>query len=47
MNALLLDMNAVILRELGGEPPATDLIVWLWKGRPAPDWGDHRSPLSH
>jgi uncharacterized damage-inducible protein DinB len=31
--------NAVILRELGGEPPTTDLIVWLWKGRPAPDWG--------
>ena len=30
--------NAVILRELGGEPPTTDLIVWLWKGRPAPDW---------
>jgi uncharacterized damage-inducible protein DinB len=31
--------NAVILRELGGEPPTTDLIVWHWKGRPAPDWG--------
>jgi len=31
--------NAVILRELGGEPPTIDLIVWLWKGRPAPDWG--------
>lgn len=31
--------NAVILRELGGEPPTTDLIVWYWKGRPAPDWG--------
>ena len=34
--------NAVVLRELGGEPPITDLIVWLWKGRPAADWGDHR-----
>jgi uncharacterized damage-inducible protein DinB len=31
--------NAVILRELGGEPPTTDLIVWHWKGRPAADWG--------
>jgi uncharacterized damage-inducible protein DinB len=30
--------NAVILRELGGEPPTTDLIVWHWKGRPAPGW---------
>ena len=34
--------NAVILRELGGEPPTTDLIVWLWKGRPAADWADPR-----
>ena len=31
--------NAVIIRELGGEPPTTDLIVWHWKGRPKPDWG--------
>ena len=31
--------NSVILRELGGEPPTTDLIVWHWKGRPDPDWG--------
>lgn len=27
--------NATRLRELGGEPPTTDLIVWYWKGRPA------------
>jgi len=27
--------NATRLRELGGEPPPTDLIVWYWKGRPA------------
>ena len=26
--------NATRLRELGGEPPMTDLIVWYWKGRP-------------
>ncbi|HWS53910.1 MAG TPA: DinB family protein [Pyrinomonadaceae bacterium] len=26
------------LRELGGEPPLTDYIAWLWQGRPAPAW---------
>ena len=26
------------LREIGGEPPTVDFIVWLWAGRPAPDW---------
>jgi uncharacterized damage-inducible protein DinB len=31
--------NATRLRELGGEPPLTDLIQWYWKGRLAPDWG--------
>jgi len=30
--------NATRLRELGGEPPLTDIIVWWWKGRPAPHW---------
>ena len=30
--------NATRLRELGGDPPAVDLIVWFWKGRPAADW---------
>ena len=28
------------LRELGGEPPTVDLIVWLWAGRPEPHWGE-------
>jgi uncharacterized damage-inducible protein DinB len=27
--------NATRLRELGGEPPMSDLIVWYWKGRPS------------
>jgi uncharacterized damage-inducible protein DinB len=27
--------NAARLRELGGEPPTIDLIIWYWKGRPA------------
>jgi uncharacterized damage-inducible protein DinB len=30
--------NATRLRELGGRPPLTDLIVWYWKGRPRPAW---------
>jgi uncharacterized damage-inducible protein DinB len=30
--------NATRLRELGGAPPTTDYIVWLWKGRPQPAW---------
>jgi uncharacterized damage-inducible protein DinB len=30
--------NATRLRELGGEPPLTDLIAWYWKGRPGPAW---------
>ena len=30
--------NATRLRELGGEPPLTDLIVWYWKGKPEVEW---------
>jgi uncharacterized damage-inducible protein DinB len=30
--------NATRLRELGGEPPTTDLIFWQWKGRPGVEW---------
>jgi uncharacterized damage-inducible protein DinB len=30
--------NATRLRELGGTPPLTDYIAWLWKGQPAPQW---------
>lgn len=30
--------NATRLRELGGEPPLTDLIVWYWKQKPTPKW---------
>ncbi|HEV2983723.1 MAG TPA: DinB family protein, partial [Vicinamibacterales bacterium] len=32
--------NATRLREIGGEPPMTDYIVWLWKVRPEADWTD-------
>lgn len=28
------------LRELGGEPPLTDYIAWVWTDRPSADWGD-------
>jgi uncharacterized damage-inducible protein DinB len=30
--------NATRLRELGGDPPLTDLIIWYWKGEPDPEW---------
>jgi uncharacterized damage-inducible protein DinB len=30
--------NATRLRELGGEPPLTDFIVWIWKGQPEAHW---------
>ena len=31
--------NATRLRELGGEPPITDLILWYWLQRPVASWG--------
>jgi uncharacterized damage-inducible protein DinB len=31
--------NAMRLRELGGDPPATDFVAWLWQGKPYPVWG--------
>jgi uncharacterized damage-inducible protein DinB len=34
--------NATRLRELGGEPPTVDLILWISKGRPAAAWNDPR-----
>lgn len=27
------------IRELGGEPPLTDFVAWIWNGRPGPRWG--------
>ena len=30
--------NATRLRDLGGDPPLTDYIVWLWKDKPAAVW---------
>jgi len=30
--------NATRLRELGGVPPTTDLILWYWLQRPAASW---------
>jgi uncharacterized damage-inducible protein DinB len=29
---------AMRIRELGGEPPLVDFLVWVWSGKPAPDW---------
>lgn len=26
------------LRELGGEPPLTDFIAWIWMGKPSAGW---------
>jgi hypothetical protein len=34
------------LRELGAEPPMTDLIFWYWKGRPGPDWTGESSAIA-
>ncbi|MFI5310742.1 MAG: DinB family protein [Gemmatimonadales bacterium] len=31
---------ATRVRELGGEPPLTDLIAWLWAARPEPRWAE-------
>lgn len=30
--------NAMRLREVGGTPPTTDLVLWIWKGRPKAEW---------
>jgi uncharacterized damage-inducible protein DinB len=30
--------NITRLRELGGEPPIIDLIMWYWKKRPKANW---------
>lgn len=30
--------NATRIRELGGEPPNTDFVIWYWKGKPDPVW---------
>jgi len=30
--------NAARLRQIGGSPPLTDFIMWIWKGRPEPLW---------
>jgi uncharacterized damage-inducible protein DinB len=29
---------ATRVREIGGEPPTVDYLVWVWQGRPAADW---------
>lgn len=29
---------ATRIRELGGEPPLVDFLVWVWSGKPAPHW---------
>ena len=31
------------LRELGGEPPLSDFIGWIWMDRPEADWGDEEA----
>jgi uncharacterized damage-inducible protein DinB len=34
------------LREIGGEPPLVDYIVWVWLGRPAANWPSVEAPAS-
>jgi len=29
---------ATQIRALGGEPPLTDFVVWIWLGKPEPEW---------
>lgn len=29
---------ATRVRELGGEPPTVDLVLWIWTGRPPAEW---------
>ena len=29
---------AVRLREIGGEPPLVDFLVWVWQGKPSAEW---------
>jgi len=29
---------ATRIRELGGEPPLVDFLVWVWANKPAPEW---------
>ena len=29
---------ATRIREIGGEPPVMDFLVWVWGGKPAPAW---------
>jgi uncharacterized damage-inducible protein DinB len=29
---------ATRVRELAGEPPTVDFLVWVWSGKPAPEW---------
>lgn len=34
---------ATRIREIGGEPPLVDFLMWVWTGKPAPDWGSNAS----
>ena len=31
---------ATRVRELGGEPPTVDFVLWIWTGRPRAEWPD-------
>lgn len=32
---------STLVRELGGTPPTSDFISWVWQGKPAAAWGSH------
>lgn len=32
------------VREIGGEPPLVDFLVWVWGGKPAPEWDAKVAP---
>ena len=37
---------ATRVRELGGEPPTIDFVLWIWTGRPRAEWPRSQEPTN-